>query len=79
MDALARTARDALSVEEALAALHAKGASPVQTIRALREGRGISIREGKLALHRSPAWYVEAKPAEQLHDMLCDAFGDEAI
>ena len=49
-------ARDATSVEDALNALHEHGASPATAIKALIMGRGVSLRDAKLALHRSPAW-----------------------
>ncbi len=74
MDELAKIARKCATVDHALVALHDAGASPVLAIKALREGRGLSLTDGKKALHASPAWAVEARAAEGFHKQLCEAF-----
>lgn len=68
-------ARDASSVEEALERLHAAGLSPIDAVKALRTGRGITLREAKAALHASSAWFEEARAAERLHDEIIEATG----
>jgi hypothetical protein len=65
-------ARDADTTEAALVALHDAGASPVQALEALVHGRGLTLRDAKLALASSPAWEVEVRAAEPLWDELID-------
>ena len=77
MDSLEKIARNCASVEDALVALHDAGASPIQAIKALHDGRGISLGEGKSALHTSPAWIAEAEAADFLHDKITNALKGE--
>jgi ribosomal protein L7/L12 len=67
---LVAIARKSATVEDALVQLHEAGASPIQAIKALREGKGLALGEAKLALHASPAWHKEAREAEEFHDEL---------
>ena len=67
-------ARDAPTVADALVALHQLGVSPITAIGALVTGRGVSLAEGKRALHSSPAWATEARQAEALHKMMLAAW-----
>ena len=75
MASLADIAQRAAGASEALVCLHEAGASPVQAIRALRDGRGLSLAEAKAALMRSPAWAAESEAATRLHDELLEALG----
>ena len=61
---------------EALEVLKASGASPIEAIAALRLRFGMSVTEGKDALHTHPAWYAEARAAEVLHSQLESALDD---
>ena len=70
-------AKISASVDEALKRLHTMGVSPVEAIKALRDGRGLPFAEGKKALHSSPSWSEEARCAEKLHDELLGAFDAE--
>ena len=70
MSSLRELAESAGDVAAALTRLHEAGASPVEAILALSEGRGLSLSDGKTALMRSPAWAREAAAAERLHDEL---------
>src|SRR5690606_5612335 len=63
-------ARRCVSTEEALAALHDAGASPVRAIKALHEGRGMSLRDSKAALMESPSWHAEAAAANRMWEEL---------
>jgi ribosomal protein L7/L12 len=70
-------ARDSPTVEEALVALHEIGASPVYAIKALHDGRGLSVDEAKSALFASPAWATESRAAENLHEQIISAIADD--
>jgi ribosomal protein L7/L12 len=67
-------ARDAMTVEDALVALHHLGASPMAAIKALVTGRGVSLGDAKHALHSSPAWAKEAREAEAAHKVMAAAW-----
>ena len=71
---LASVARDAATTDIALSRLHDIGATPISAIRALVEGRGLSLRDAKSALHSSPTWSSEASAAEALWDEVVDVF-----
>ena len=73
---LAMIAREGESIEDALGRLHAAGASAIAAIKALRNGKHISLREGKEALNASPAWHLEARAAAMLHDEILRALDD---
>jgi|WetSurMetagenome_2_1015567.scaffolds.fasta_scaffold628404_1 ribosomal protein L7/L12 len=75
---LAVIAHESESIEAALGRLHAVGASPIAAIKALRNGKHISLREAKEALHASPSWHLEARAAESLHDEILSTLNDEA-
>jgi len=79
VDALEKIARNSRSAEDALVALHDAGASPIQAIKALRIGMGLSLIESKIALHSSPAWAAEAGAAEQFHNELLRAVDEEDL
>lgn len=68
MKILEEIARESESVEEALAALHDAGATPGHAIKALRNGRDLSLGDAKAKLMESPAWYAEVESANRLHD-----------
>jgi ribosomal protein L7/L12 len=70
---LEQIARDSAKVDLALATLHEAGASPVEAIKALRIGRGLSLADGKKALNASPSWFAEARAADALHEEICRA------
>ena len=63
-------ARKSCSDEEALHKLQQHGASAVQAIVSLVEGRGLPIAEAKAKLVQSQAWCVEAASAKKLHDQI---------
>ena len=79
MNSLKEIARDCAPVEEVLVALYDAGASPIQAIKALHDGRGLSLIEGKSALHGSPAWSAEAEAAAALHDAIIKALKEEGL
>ena len=54
------------SLEEALARLKTLGATPVETIKALRVAQGVDLREAKELYVNSAAWAVEVKANEVL-------------
>lgn len=60
----------AATPDEALVLLKESGASPLEAIKALRERFGMTVGDGKMALHTHPAWYAEARAADELHDPL---------
>ncbi|WP_417378283.1 hypothetical protein [Gimesia sp.] len=70
-------ARESSSTEAALEKLQRAGAGPIEAIKALRAGRGLSLAEAKERLHQSPAWSTEARNAELLHEALWKALGDQ--
>jgi ribosomal protein L7/L12 len=76
LDGHVTIARNSATVENALVRLHEAGASPIEAIKALREGMGLDLGQAKLALQASPAWHVEARSAEKLHDQALGALGD---
>ncbi|QDT89096.1 hypothetical protein [Gimesia algae] len=70
-------ARESSSTEAALQKLHRVGAGPIEAIKALRAGRGLSLAEAKELLHQSPAWSTEARNAELFHEGLFEALGSD--
>jgi ribosomal protein L7/L12 len=56
------------SLEDALASLRQAGATPVGTIKAVREVLGVDLREAKGIFDASPAWRLEAAAGHQLHE-----------
>ena len=70
MKTLGDIARESESAEEALAALHDAGATPVHAIKALRNGRGLSLGDAKIKLMESRSWSEEAAAAGRLHEHL---------
>ena len=69
---LSRIAANSPSAELALRSLHEAGASPVEAIKALHDGRGMSLSEAKSALHVSSSWEAEARAAEAIWDDICE-------
>lgn len=57
-----------VSREEALAHLKLAGASPVETIKAVREVLGVTLAEAKKIFEASPAWQREVRSARELHE-----------
>lgn len=68
-------ARESSSTEVALEKLHRAGAGPIEAIKALRTGRGLTLAEAKQRLHQSPTWSTEARNAELLHEAIWEALG----
>lgn len=62
-------------VAEALRNLYRCNATPVVAIKALVEGRGLSLRDAKQALIDSPPWKVEATAAIELHEQIEKVLG----
>ena len=62
--------RRSANTEVGLAELHAAGASPVEAIKALCDGRGLSLRDAKAALMESPSWHKEAAAANAMWEEL---------
>ena len=65
---LEEIAKKSESVEEALVELRDAGATPIHAIKALRNGRGLSLGEAKRKLMESPSWREEAAAANRLHE-----------
>lgn len=78
MASLNDIARSAGSATSALRALHDAGASPVQAIKALHQGLGLPLADGKAALMASAVWVLEADAAAQFHEELVEIFEGEA-
>ncbi|MCR9229609.1 MAG: hypothetical protein NXI29_01190 [bacterium] len=72
-------ARESSSTEVALEKLHRAGAGPIEAIKALRAGRGLTLAEAKQRLHQSPAWSTEVRNAELLHEALWEALDEEDL
>lgn len=70
MKNLEEIAKESESTEEALAALHDAQATPAHAIKALRDGRGLSLHDAKIKLVESPKWSKEAGAAGRLHEQL---------
>lgn len=80
MNKFEEIARQSESTEAALVALHEFGATAIEAIKAIKNGRGISHADCKIKLIESPAWKVEAAAAANLHkdiDKLSDSFDDK--
>ena len=73
MDQFERIARSSSSIEAAFAALRSSGASPVQAIIAVKNGRQVELADAKDALSQSPYWKAEVEAADRLHQDLIDA------
>lgn len=72
-------ARESSSTEVALKKLHRAGAGPIEAIKALRAGRGLTLAEAKQRLHQSSAWSTEVRNAELLHEALWEALDEEDL
>ena len=72
-------ARESSSTAVALEKLHHAGAGPIEAIKALRAGRGLTLAEAKQRLHQSPAWSTEARNAEVLHEALWEALDEQDL
>lgn len=79
MDLFEEIARESVSVEVALVALHKAGASPIEAIKAVRNGRQISLSGSKEALCNSPAWKAESEAADRLHQTIIDALDNDEL
>ncbi|MEQ8854042.1 hypothetical protein [Gimesia sp.] len=72
-------ARESSSTEVALEKLHRAGAGPIEAIKALCSGRGLSLADAKERLQQSPAWSTEARNAEFLHEALWKALDEQDL
>jgi ribosomal protein L7/L12 len=63
--------------EAALARLHAAGASPIQTIKAIREVQAVSLGEAKRVFSESAAWSMEDRDGDALHAEIIALFEQE--
>lgn len=54
-------------LEEALLKLRIAGATPVETIKAIRIVQGVSLGEAKQVIVHSPAWAAEVKAGDVTH------------
>lgn len=72
MNKFAKIAEQSESHEAALIALHEAGASPIEAIKSLMDGRGLSLADGKSKLGESPVWKSETAAADQLHEEIVD-------
>ena len=59
-----------LSLEESLAHLKERGASPIETIKAIREALGISLGDAKEVFSASVAWAQTVSINDSFHDDL---------
>jgi hypothetical protein len=55
------------ATEAALARLHAAGAPPIQTIKAIHEVQAVSQGEAKRVFSESAAWSMEVRVGDALH------------
>ena len=76
MHDLVDIARMSTSDDLALVELHELNVSPVQAIKALMDGRNLSLAQAKEKLMKSSAWKIEAEQATHLHDQI-DALIDK--
>jgi ribosomal protein L7/L12 len=53
------------------------GASPIEAIKTIHGEFGLSLGEAKLRFAQSSAWAAHQAAAENLHQQIFDAFGDE--
>ncbi len=67
---LRETLNEGASLEEALANLRAVGATPVASIKAIREVLGVSLGEAKVLFDASPAWQLEVEASRHLQEQL---------
>lgn len=65
---LVRALAAGVSLETALAEIHASGATPVDVIKAIRAACGVSLAEAKQIFGQSPAWAQEVKTGDLLHE-----------
>lgn len=70
MDDLSEVARNCKNHDDALIALHVVKASPIRAIKAMMDGRGVSLGDAKVMLMNSTVWYQEAKNANHFHDQI---------
>ena len=59
-----------LSSELALSEMRSRGATPIETIRAIVEVQGLSLEDAKNTFASSQAWHNEVKRADELHQEL---------
>ena len=71
-------AREAVDVDAALVSLRRAGASPIDAIRALHDGRGMSLSAAKAALASAPVWAEFQAAADALHDALLATFAEDS-
>ena len=76
MDDLSEIARSCKNHDEALVVLHEANASPVCALKAMMDGRGVSLSDAKAMLMNSPAWFQEAKNANHLHGQIEEALNE---
>ena len=74
---LANSMANGASLEEALAGLRARGATPVEVIRAIRDIQGVGLGEAKQIFGRSAAWARENLAADALHEEIICALAKE--
>jgi ribosomal protein L7/L12 len=73
MNSADRIAHDAETVADALIALKQAGVGPIDAIRALRNARGLSLKDAKTVFSASPAWREENDAADKLHSEIIKA------
>ena len=66
-----------VGLDEALGQLRESGSSPIKTIKAIYDVRGVSLGEAKLIFSECPAWQDVVQAAEQLHDDMLEALEGE--
>lgn len=57
-------------LEDGLAELRMLGATPVETIMAIREVQGVGLATAKQVFCASPAWATEVRAGDALHEEL---------
>ncbi|MDP2602007.1 MAG: hypothetical protein Q8S00_05370 [Deltaproteobacteria bacterium] len=65
-----------LDMNAALGQLRQDGATPIETIKAIREANNVSLAEAKLQFSQCPAWSAEVEAADKLHEEIENAFKD---
>lgn len=74
MKALEATARTATDAQQALADLRARTSSPIEALKALVRGRGMTLADAKQALFQSDAWRTEAEQMIENEQVMYEVF-----
>lgn len=65
------------SIDSALLHLRKIGASPVETIKAIKEVKNVGLDEAKALFTQSEAWSDVAEQSDKLHEEILNALGKD--